>query len=79
MATIKLSKNINHHFFIIDGTFLNDNKLSYAAKGVLTYVISRPDTWTFNCHDISMNSTNSIESIKSAVTELFVTGYLIKF
>lgn len=33
------------NFVMMDKTFLEDDRLSYKAKGLLAYLLSKPDDW----------------------------------
>ena len=32
-------------FTVVNNTAINDNRLSFRAKGVLVYILSKPDNW----------------------------------
>jgi hypothetical protein len=54
----------------------NDSMISYRAKGVLTYLMGRPEDWTPNQKEIASHSCDGIKAIKSAVKELQDAGYI---
>ena len=41
---IRVRKRPNN-FVMIDKTFLEDERLSFKAKGILAYLLSKPDNW----------------------------------
>lgn len=61
----------------IDLTATNDSNLSYKAKGIHTYLITRPDNWSFNKTDIYYRATNGRSSIRSGLQELKEKNYLV--
>jgi len=47
-----LSKNIirvekNKNYSVVNNTVLRDTKISWKAKGIMAYMLSKPDDWTF--------------------------------
>lgn len=53
-----------------------DDELSYKAKGLHTYLISRPDGWEVRYPDLVNRSSDGKTSVESAVKELKEAGYL---
>lgn len=76
MATIRVQKNKDYS--VINNTGLNDPNLSFKAKGILAYLLSKPDDWTCQVQDLSKNSADGRDSIYSGLKELRTNGYLIK-
>lgn len=54
----------------------DDNDLSWKAKGIHTYLISRPDDWEFNYPDLVGRASDGITALKSGLNELEEKGYL---
>lgn len=78
MAIIRVLKNKKNPYFMMNKTGINDPNLSLKAKGLLSYLISKPDGWYINYQDIIKNNHNSVYSIRSAVKELLKFGYMIR-
>lgn len=76
MPIIRVSKDKKNPYFMMNKTGINDPGLSLKAKGLLAYLISKPDGWYINYSDIIKNSLNSIYSVRSAVSELLSHGYM---
>lgn len=57
---------------------LKDPSLSWKAKGLLCYLMTRPKKWTVWNNDIQKRSTNGEKSIRSGVSELRKHGYVYK-
>lgn len=78
MSIIRVSKNKKNPYFMMDKTGINDPRLSFKAKGLLSYLCSKPDNWYVNYHDLINSSINGVKSVRSAVHELLITGYMIR-
>lgn len=55
---------------------LQDQKLSFKAKGMLSYLLSLPDNWKINLTHLATVSTESIDATRSCMRELIVAGYI---
>ncbi|MCB2300434.1 helix-turn-helix domain-containing protein [Clostridium tagluense] len=76
MATIRVQKNKDYS--VISNVGLNDSSLSFKAKGILAYLLSKPDDWTCQVQDLSKNATDGRDSVYAGLKELRGNGYLIK-
>lgn len=50
--------------------------LSYRAKGIYAYLISRPDGWKYNMTNVINTSTDGRESVQKGIKELEKVGLL---
>jgi hypothetical protein len=57
---------------------LEDSRLSYKAKGILAYLLGKPDDWTVRVKDITKRSTDGEHAVRSGLRELEKAGYLEK-
>jgi len=65
------------HFIVVDRTMIDDDtEISYKAKGILTYLMGRPETWKPNLEEIASHASDKIGSIKSGIQELKQAGYV---
>jgi len=78
MSIIRVVKNKHNPYLIMNKTGLNDRRLSLASKGLLCYLLSKPDNWYINTNDIISNNKNGRVSIFSAINELVKFGYMYK-
>jgi hypothetical protein len=62
-------------FSCISNRLLEDARMSFKAKGVLCYLLSRPDDWTVRTEDLVNRSTDGRHAIWSAMRELRQIGY----
>jgi hypothetical protein len=74
MSTIRTIKNKD--FSVICNTFLRDERLSWKAKGILAYLLSKPDDWEVKVTDLIKRSRDGREAVYSAVNELLSMGYM---
>lgn len=63
-------------YVMIDHRPLNDPNLSWQAKGILAYLLSKPDDWTVVIADLEKRATNGRDSVKSIMKELERKGYI---
>lgn len=59
----------------IANALLEDPRLSWKAKGILSYLLSKSSDWDVRTADLVNRSTNGIEAIYSALKELRALGY----
>jgi hypothetical protein len=76
VTVIRTEKNQDNPFTMVDKKILENKKLSWAAKGLLSYLLSRPDNWKVYLKELNSRSTDGQSSTKSAVDELIKEGYL---
>lgn len=78
MAIFK--KNVDKNFTVLRNNVINDTRLSWKARGILIYLLSKPDTWRANIKDISNQSEKDGEkAVSTALHELRNNGYLKMF
>lgn len=78
MSFVRTVKRENP-FVQLDKHFLEDNKLSLKAKGLLAYFLSKPDGWQIRLKDVENKSTDGSSSIRSGLKELMDTGYINRY
>ncbi len=72
-------KNTENPYVMLNKQFINDASLSWKAKGILTYMLSKPDDWVFYTDEIIKNATDGIKSLNSGIKELKEAGYMKRF
>lgn len=65
-------------FVVLDNTMLKDANLSLKAKGLLAFILSRPDDWVFSIRGLAHFSKDGPDSVRSAVRELEKAGYIVR-
>ena len=65
------------NFTTIHNDLLNNDKLSWKAKGILIYMLSKPADWEYNIKgDIVKRSSDRETAVYSGVQELVKQGYV---
>jgi hypothetical protein len=62
----------------IDKTVLNDQRLSWKAKGILAFLLSKPDTWEINIQNLIKQAKDGKEAVYSGINELIQFGYIVR-
>ncbi len=76
MPIYRTVKNRNNPYVMLNKFFLSDNRLSLKAKGLLTYLLSKPDDWRVYEFEIVGSSKDSRDSVRTAIKELVDVGYI---
>ena len=66
-------------FVQIDRTTIEDARLSWKARGILAYLLSRPDNFVFHLDELVSHSTDGIDSLRSGIKELQEFGYVKRY
>lgn len=74
MPIIRIQKRENP-YVQIDRAAIEDNRLSWKARGILTYLLSKPDDWSIHIFDIVNHGPDGREAITTAMRELEKFGY----
>lgn len=72
----RVEKSKENQFVMIDRRPLEKDYLSWKAKGLLAYLLSRPDNWTVNFGDLVKRSTDGEYATRAAAKELESAGHL---
>lgn len=62
-------------FFQMDNAPMEDRRLSWKAKGLLAYLVSRPHDWIVRLGDLEGRSTDGRSAVRSGLEELKQFGY----
>lgn len=65
-------------FTIVSNVALEDPRLSFQAKGLLVYLLSKPDGWSVSREHLATVGPNGISSVRAILTELEQCGYLTR-
>jgi DnaD/phage-associated family protein len=69
-------KSADNPYVMIDRRPIDNPALSYKAKGLLTYLMSRPDGWEVSVVDLINHSTDGEDSVRSGMKELEKVGHM---
>ncbi|MFF5994250.1 DnaD domain protein [Lysinibacillus sp. KU-BSD001] len=68
----------NHDYTTINNTSIHDKRLSWKAKGIHVFMLSRPDDWVFYNEELQDWAKDGRDSFLSGLTELKKYGYVRK-
>lgn len=60
----------------IDKYFINDPALSLKAKGIMTYLLSKPDGWHVRISDLANQNKDGEKAVRSGIHELIAARYM---
>ena len=69
----------NKNYVTMNRTALNDTRLSWKAKGIIAYMLSMPDDWTFYISELTKHSSDGEKAFRSGLNELKKHGYVKRF
>lgn len=62
-------------FARVSKTILDDDRLSWRAKGIAAYLVGKPDGWKLRVTDLVKHGTDGKHAIRAALNELREFGY----
>ena len=71
-----LRKQKVREYTTVDNYFVNDKNLSLKGKGLLLYMLSKPDDWKFNYKSFLKELPEGEKSIRNTLRELKTLNYL---
>lgn len=75
MAIIRTNKTTGN-YFLASKYYVEDETLSFKAKGLMSYLFSKPDDWQIYQKQLVNSSTDGKASVRSIVNELLEKGYM---
>ena len=66
------------NFFQMKNEVIKDPSLSWAAKGLLAYLLSLPEEWEVHLRDLFSRSADGRRPTEAAMNELIEAGYVKK-
>lgn len=77
-TVVRAPKGTGQRFARILNSVLQDERLSFRARGVMAFVLSKPDHWRHSAKRLAAGSTEGVDAIQTALRELGAFGYLSK-
>lgn len=77
MPSFKINQEMNNYNIIVNKFVLDDNSLSFSAKGLFCFIFSRSSKSNFTYLDILSYSTDDYVTVKESINELVNSGYII--
>jgi hypothetical protein len=65
-----------HRWTVIDNRILEDERLSWDARGLLAFLLSKPDKWNVNVTHLEGQSKAGRSKVRRILRELSEAGYL---
>ncbi|MCD8216100.1 MAG: helix-turn-helix domain-containing protein [Clostridiales bacterium] len=75
-TVVRVKKDSN--FTAMSSYHLWDKRLSFKAKGLLSFMLSVSDSWKFTIKGLASMAKDGTDSVASAVKELEATGYVVR-
>lgn len=72
----RIVKDKDNPYVMMDKRPIEKPYLSWKAKGILSYLLSRPDDWEVNLQDLVNRSTDGEHATRSGVKELIKVGHI---
>jgi hypothetical protein len=79
MPTFRIKKSKDNPYVMVHKGIVMDTRISYKAKGLLFYLLSRPDDWQVYEGELTRHSTDGLRAVRSGIKELLQAGYLKRF
>jgi len=73
---IRAPHDRNNPYVISDRRIYENPNLSWKAKGLLAYLLTRPDNWKVRLSHLEKQSTDGRDAVRSGVAELKAAGYI---
>jgi len=74
-ATIVRAPKLEKYFKVLNAVF-GDERLSWEARGLLGYLLSKPDDWQVRLHDLLRRGPAGQDKLRRMLRELESTGHL---
>lgn len=74
-ATIILTCETQDPFSRVPKALLDDNRLTWKAKGIMAYLLGKPSGWKVRVNDLKAKGQDGCTSVRSGLNELRKTGY----
>lgn len=72
----RVAKNKDNPYVMLNKSFLEHPTLSYRAKGILAYILSKPDHWRLAVSDLVKHGKEGRDAIYSTLKELIQHGFM---
>lgn len=76
---LRINKNKNNPYTMINKNVLQDERLSWKARGLMGYLLSLPDDWVIYLEELERHSDkDGRESLASGIKELIGLDYIVR-
>ncbi|MFJ8314232.1 MULTISPECIES: hypothetical protein [unclassified Streptomyces] len=70
-----MRRRLSTGFTVMPTAALADSRLSFRARGILAFLISKPDSWRVRAESIAAAGKEGREAVRTALKELREAGY----
>ena len=77
MGIIRIDKTAGN-YFIASKYYVEDENISWKAKGIMSYLFSKPDDWQIYQTQLEKVSIDGKASVRSTINELIDNGYMTR-
>lgn len=74
MTTLRVERR--RRFTAVDRRSINDDRLSFRARGLLIWLLDKPDDWRCNSTQIANHAVEGRDAIRATLRELEQAGYI---
>ena len=78
-SIIRVQKNKDNPYVMINKECIKDDNLTWAAKGLHTYLLSLPDDWTIYVNELVKHTSAGRDHTYTVIRELIKFGYIQRF
>lgn len=75
-SIIRIEHDTNRPYFVMNRALAENDCLSYAARGLMCYLLAKPDDWEVRVGDLINKSPGGIRHVRAILKELEAHGYL---
>lgn len=68
----------DRNYSVVSNAIVENPRLSFAAKGLLVYLLSRPDNWSVSYRQLAKTGTDGAHTVRRLLIELESEGYLVR-
>jgi len=72
---VRVQKDKDNPYVMIDKRIFQDKRLSLKAKGLMGYLLCKPDNWQVQLGELVSGSTDGVTAVRSTLKELEKFGY----
>jgi len=66
----------HHNFTVVHNELIEDDRLTWKARGLLVYLLSKPDHWRTTGAYLASQSPEGLHSVRAGLQELERAGYI---
>jgi hypothetical protein len=75
---LRVVKDADHPYSVISNALIQNSNLSWEARGVMCYLLSKPDNWKVRVSDLVSSGKCKLYGIRTILAELEGEGYITR-